>query len=1012
MSRNSPESPAINLPSLSRRVVPLTLCVLALTGLTLILRTWNLNSLPPWLWWDEATQGLDARTLLQGHFRVFFPSALGKEPLYIYLTTPFVAAWDGQPFAVRVAGALLGALMVPTLYCAGRALWPKRPAFGLWAGVAAAGFWATNFWPQSINRIGFQVNPFPLIFTLAVVTWQNYVRKPTRRRAIIFGLLAGLTLTTYIVARSTPLLWVLLYVALPRAQRQALRGTLRWAVLTGCLAIAPLSVHFALHPGDFFSRVGSFDAWRAAAQQSNLHTILWSVQQWIGGFLGLYGDPLLRHNVPYRPPFSPALGALFALGFVSACAAALRRRDQAAITLLAWWVVPGLPFLATIPNAPHFTRLFGALPPALLLAASPIGWIAERLRYANQPKDCKSLAEGDKPPQGLPIQRLRPLLTFRRGFPSPGPLCVLAALLTLLLIVEGVTMIRAYFVTWAQDPDLYAAYQGDTWRAAERIIQTPGAIGVIPLDPGYGYQLDYLFPAAPIHQFLSDETDAGAWLAARLSQAGGKQVMTPVWSGGSNPLADARHVFPFYLEREGVLQEKLSLRGFDLLSYRLGEHPQFGTGGQRVPLDVPFPPDMRLIEGRWGAAYPNPDRDAQAASAGTAFWAVLTWQADRAQPDVRIAVDLVDGAGHRLVSSEMPLMDTRQRETAWSPGKVFNTYHLITVPGTQPMGPISLDVRAYDTRTLEPVLAGANKVESSVALGEGSVTAAAVSPDPASLHLDRLVQHRFASGIDLLGTDAWPASFPAGQTLSLRLFWQVTGTLEHSPDLSVRLGQTGVRADVAIPAATPAGQVVHTYADLRLPPDLPAADYKLQIVSADELAQVTLGSVIVTNRTRLFAAPSLALAYGASFGNAVRLLGVANAAPALSSGAQAGQTAILIAAGQSITLTLVWQALATPQRDLVRFVHVLGADGRPIAQEDGQPCAGGCPATSWLVGEVLVEQARITLPADLPEGSYRLAVGWYDSVTFQRLPSTSDMSSGVTPDEDIAPLPVTISVRR
>ncbi len=946
--------------------------MLALTGLALILRTWNLNTLPPWLWWDEATQGLDAHTLLQGHFRVFFPSAMGKEPLYIYLTTPFVAAWDGQPFAVRLAGALTGALMVPVIFYAGRALWPKRPAFGLWAGIAAAGFWVTNFWPQSINRIGFQVNAFPLIFTLAVITWLNYVRRPTRQRAVVFGLLAGLTLSTYLVARITPLLWVLLYLALSRPQRQALRATLPWALLAGCLAVAPLAAHFVLHPGDFFSRVGSFDAWRAAVQQSSLHAILSSVQQWIGGFLGLYGDPLLRHNVPYRPPFSPALGVLFALGFVSACVAALRRRDQAAITLLAWWVVPGLLFLASIPNAPHFARLFGALPPALLLAASPVGWIAERL------------------PSRKPIPEWC-------GF-------ALGALLAALLTVEGVAMIRAYFITWARDPDLYAAYQGDTWRAAERIIQTPGAVGVIPLDPGYGYQLDYLFPAAPIHQFPSDRTDAGAWLAARLGEAGGRQVMTPVWSGGSNPTADARHLLPFYLEREGVLQEQQTLRGFDLLTYKLGVQPQFAARGQHVSLGVPFPPDLTLLEGRWGAAYPNADRDAPAASAGTALWAILTWRLEHPQPDTRVVVDLVDEAGHRLVSSETPLMDAIQRETVWSAGQVFNTYHLINVPGTQPMVPVGLEVRAYNTRTLEPVLAEGDHAAGSVTLGKGSVTAAMVPPDPASLHLDRPLQHRFPSGISLLGADAWPASFPAGQTLSLRLFWQVTDALQSLPNLAVRLNGTDVRADLAIPTATPAGQVVHTYADLRLPPDLPAGDYELQVVSADEATPVTLGSVSVTNRPRLFAVPSLVLAYEATFGDAVRLLGLASTTPQASAGAQVGQAVIPVPAGQPVTLTLVWQALGTPQRDLVRFVHVLGADGRPVAQEDSRPCAGACPTPSWLPGEVLVEQAQLTLGNDLPAATYRIAVGWYDSETFRRLP--------IDDAGDLAILPVMLAVTR
>lgn len=70
----------------------------------------------------------------------------------------------------------------------------------------------------------------------------------------------------------------------------------------------------------------------------------------------------------------------------------------------------------------------------------------------------------------------------------------------------------------------------------------------------------------------------------------------------------------------------------------------------------------------------------------------------------------------------------------------------------------------------------------------------------------------------------------------------------------------------------------------------------------------------------------------------------------------------------------------------MRFIHVLGADGRPVTQEDSPPCTGAYPATSWLPGEVLIEQARLILPAELATGTYRLAVGWYDATTFQWLP--------------------------
>jgi hypothetical protein len=113
--------------------------------------------------------------------------------------------------------------------------------------------------------------------------------------------------------------------------------------------------------------------------------------------------------------------------------------------------------------------------------------------------------------------------------------------------------------------------------------------------------------------------------------------------------------------------------------------------------------------------------------------------------------------------------------------------------------------------------------------------------------------------------------------------------------------------------------------------------------------------------------------------------------------------------GQTLEFSLVWQAMSTPKEDLVRFVHLLGSDGRLAAQEDMVPCAGACPASSWLEDEVLVEEARLVLPDDLPAGSYSLAMGWYDARTFERLSATDASGGLLTDDLLILPLQVVVA---
>lgn len=954
--------------------------VLLLTAITLLLRVWHLNEVPPWLWWDEAGQGLDARDLLHGQFRVFSPRSLGKEPLYIYLTTPFVATWDGEPFAVRLAGAVLGALTVPALYAAGRALLWERPSAGTWTGLLAAALWATNYWPQSINRVGFRVNTLPLVLTLAVVAWLNWVRRPERRRALTFGALAGLTLATYLAARATLLLWPLLYLTLPRPRRAALNATLPWALLTLALVTGPLAAHFALHPQDVVQRVSTFAVLRRAADPAEgVRLLAGSLGRVLGGFFAQAGDPIPRHNIPGRPPFSLPLAVLFAAGLIMTLAG-LRRREPRAWTLFLWWGVMILPAILAVEDNPHFLRLFGALPPALVLTAWPVSALA--------------LQVGTRGGRG----------TRRRVLARAAVIAALVALLA----GEAVRTARAYFITWARETDLYEWFQGDIWALGERVKAAPGTLGLVPLNPNFGaayreYTLDYAFREVPILQAQVDEENIEQWLDTYLSARAGTRVLTPIWREGPHVDADPKEILSIYLAREGVQVRRDVLRGLDLLSFRLGEHPDFPAPGRHLTLNRPFTRGLTLLEVRWGAGYPNPDRSGESVAAGTPVWAVLTWRLDQPLPDVKVTLDLVDGQGHRLAADERLLLDARHLPTSrWAPGTIARSYHLLTVPPTQPPGLVLLESRAYDAQTLALLPPQDPTPRISVPLATARVNPALEALEPEALRLVRPLHVPLTPGLTLLGLDAWPQEVAPGQVLTLRLFWQVmTATSLSDRDarvFTVALGHTGIRTTVLLPANLPAGRIVHAYADLRLPPDTPSGTHTLVLALPQGASPLLLGEVTVRGRPRRFRSPPLTHAVSTTFGDTIALLGADVPTP------------LRAAPGEVVTWTLVWQALRVPDQNLVRFVHLLGPDRRPLAQEDTQPCQGQCPTTSWLSGEVVAEEVRLALPADIVPGTYSLAVGWYDPVTLQRL-SAWDERGQRLPD-DLMILPFSLEVQR
>ena len=90
--------------------------------------------------------------------------------------------------------------------------------------------------------------------------------------------------------------------------------------------------------------------------------------------------------------------------------------------------------------------------------------------------------------------------------------------------------------------------------------------------------------------------------------------------------------------------------------------------------------------------------------------------------------------------------------------------------------------------------------------------------------------------------------------------------------------------------------------------------------------------------------------------------------------------------GSTLRLTLYWQAQAEMEQDYTVFVHLLDAEGRLVAQHDGQPGEGSLPTSSWVEGEVIADEHPLRLDPNLPPGSYRLEVGLYLWPTMERLP--------------------------
>ncbi|MCA9936921.1 MAG: hypothetical protein KC415_23460, partial [Anaerolineales bacterium] len=93
--------------------------------------------------------------------------------------------------------------------------------------------------------------------------------------------------------------------------------------------------------------------------------------------------------------------------------------------------------------------------------------------------------------------------------------------------------------------------------------------------------------------------------------------------------------------------------------------------------------------------------------------------------------------------------------------------------------------------------------------------------------------------------------------------------------------------------------------------------------------------------------------------------------------------------GDTLSLTLFWQAGGATLRPYTVFTQLLTADNQIIAQQDNWPVNGQWPPTCWQPDEQIVDAYSLSLPPDTPPGRYRLFVGLYDAVNNTRLRTTN-----------------------
>ena len=96
--------------------------------------------------------------------------------------------------------------------------------------------------------------------------------------------------------------------------------------------------------------------------------------------------------------------------------------------------------------------------------------------------------------------------------------------------------------------------------------------------------------------------------------------------------------------------------------------------------------------------------------------------------------------------------------------------------------------------------------------------------------------------------------------------------------------------------------------------------------------------------------------------------------------------------GESVAITLFWEATARPPTNWSVFVHV--SDDTLRGQSDGYPACGARPTSTWRRGDLIVDSHSVRIDPATPPGQYPLRVGLYDSGSGQRVPASGADTAG------------------
>ncbi len=361
-----------------------SLLLLAVIGLVVFFRAYDINGVPSEPFSDHAEKILDVYDITQGQTHIFFPRNSGREGFQMYLTV--VVAWlfgTGLSFlSLKIGTVLCGLATLPYMYLLGKEIGGRR------VGLLALLFAGIAYWPNVIARDGLRFPLYPLFVAPALFYLIRGLRRRNRNDFILSGIALGIGLHGYSPIRILPFVIVIAFgLFLIHAQSKGVRKqAVAWLAvlaLVSLILFLPLLRYWLEFPDAFsyraFSRLGSVETPLPAPAWQVFLSNLWNALKmfnWDDGEIWV-------HSVTHRPALDMASGALFLAGVLLLLVRYIKSRNWVDLFLLLSVPLLQLPSILSLAypgENPALNRAAGAMVPVFVIVALALDGLWAGLR--------------------------------------------------------------------------------------------------------------------------------------------------------------------------------------------------------------------------------------------------------------------------------------------------------------------------------------------------------------------------------------------------------------------------------------------------------------------------------------------------------------------------------------------------------------------------------------------------------------------------------------------------------